>query len=89
MVAGVLREYRIVYDELSYDSDRVKRHMLRLPVDQLFVNVTDLAKYRNYTFELQGMSKFFGVSSPAIVVITDQDGKKYTHKFDATGQPFT
>ena len=75
MVAGVLREYRIVYDELNYDSERVKRHVLRLPSDQLFVNVTKLEMYRNYTFEVQGISKFFGVRSPPIVVITDQDGK--------------
>ena len=75
LVAGVLREYRIAYDELNDHNESVKRHLLRLPVDQLSVNLTDLEKYTNYSFELQGMSKFFGVSSPPIVIITDQDGK--------------
>ena len=75
LVAGVLREYRIAYDELNDRNESVKRHLLRLPIDQLSVNLTDLEKYTNYSFELQGMSKFFGVSSPPIVIITDQDGK--------------
>ena len=75
LVAGVLREYRIVYDELNYRNESVKTHLLRLPIDQLSVNLTDLEKYTNYSFELQGISKFFGVSSPPIVIITDQDGK--------------
>lgn len=74
-VAGVLREYRIVYHELSYDGETVKTHVVRLSIDQLFVNLEGLAMYRNYTFEVQGLSKFFGVRSPPIVVITDQDGK--------------
>ncbi|XP_078350977.1 phosphatidylinositol phosphatase PTPRQ-like isoform X2 [Oculina patagonica] len=73
LVAGVLREYRIVYNELNDRNETVKTHLLRLPVDQLSVNLTDLAKYTNYSFELQGISKFFGVQSPPIVVITDQD----------------
>ena len=75
LVAGVLREYRIAYDELNDRNESVKRHLLRLPVDQLSANLTDLEKYTNYSFELQGISKFFGVSSPPIVIITDQDGK--------------
>ena len=78
MVAGVLREYRIVYEELSYDNEPIQRHTLTLPIDRLFVNLTSLKMYRNYTFELQGISKFFGVRSPPIVIITDQDGKKNT-----------
>ncbi len=77
LVAGVLREYRIVYNELNDRNETVRTHLLRLPVDQLSVNVTDLAKYTNYSFELQGISKFFGVQSPPIVVITDQDGKAH------------
>ena len=79
LVAGVLREYRIAYDELNDRNESVKRHLLRLPVDQLSVNLTDLEKYTNYSFELQGISKFFGVSSPPIVIITDQDGKADMH----------
>lgn len=75
LVAGVLREYRIAYDELNDRNESVKRYLLRLPVHQLSVNLTDLEKYTNYSFELQGISKFFGVSSPPIVIITDQDGK--------------
>lgn len=75
LVAGVLREYRIAYDELNDRNESVKRHLLRLPLDQLSVNLTDLEKYTNYSFELQGISKFFGVSSPPIVILTDQDGK--------------
>ena len=75
LVAGVLREYRIVYDELNDRNESVKRHRLRLPFDQLSVNLTDLERYTNYSFELQGISKFFGVSSPPIVIVTDQDGK--------------
>ena len=75
LVAGVLREYRIAYDELNDRNESVRRHLLRLPVDQLSANLTDLEKYTNYSFELQGISKFFGVSSPPIVIITDQDGK--------------
>lgn len=77
LVAGVLREYRIVSDELNDRNEAVRTHVLRLPVDQLSVNLTDLAKYTNYSFVLQGISKFFGVQSPPIVVITDQDGKAY------------
>ena len=75
LVAGVLREYRIAYYELNDRNESVKRYLLRLPVHQLSVNLTDLEKYTNYSFELQGISKFFGVSSPPIVIITDQDGK--------------
>ena len=77
LVAGVLREYRIVYDELNDRNESVKRHLVKLPIDQLSANLTDLSKYTNYSFELQGISKFFGVRSPPIVVITDQDGKIY------------
>lgn len=79
LVAGVLREYRIVLDELTYDNVPIRRHTIRLSSDNLFVNLTGLAKYRNYTIELQGISKFFGVSSPPIIVITDEDGKKHAH----------
>lgn len=79
LVAGVLREYRIAYDELNDRNESVKKHLLRLPVDRLSVNLTDLEKYTNYSFELQGISKFFGVSSPPIVIITDQDGKAYMY----------
>lgn len=75
LVAGVLREYRIVYDELNDRNESVKRHLLRLPVDHLSVYLTDLEKYTKYSIKLQGISKFFGVSSPPIVIITDQDGK--------------
>ena len=79
LVAGVLREYRIAYDELNDRNESIKRHLLRLPVDHLSVNLTDLEKYTKYSFELQGISKFFGVSSPPIVIITDQDGKEDLH----------
>ena len=75
LVAGVLREYRISYDELNDRNESVKRHLLTLPVDHLSVNLTDLEKYTKYSLKLQGISKFFGVSSPPIVIITDQDGK--------------
>ena len=75
LVAGVLREYRIVYDELNDRNEPIKTHVLRLPIDQLSVNLTNLEKYTKYSFELQGISKFFGVNSPPIVTITDQDGK--------------
>lgn len=80
LVAGVLREYIIVYDELNDRNESVTTHLLRLPVDQLSVNVTGLSKYTNYSFVLQGMSKFFGVRSPPIVVITDEDGKAYAQR---------
>ena len=75
LVAGVLREYRISYDELNDRNESVKKHLLTLPVDHLSVNLTDLEKYTKYSLKLQGISKFFGVSSPPIVIITDQDGK--------------
>ena len=75
LVAGVLTEYRVVYDELNDSKETVKTHILRLTIDQLSVNLTGLSKYTNYSFEVQGISKFFGVQSPPIVVITDQDGK--------------
>lgn len=85
LVAGVLREYRIVLDELTYDNVPIRRHTIRLSSDNLFVNLTGLAKYRNYTIELQGISKFFGVSSPPIIVITDEDGKKHAHEYGERG----
>lgn len=85
LVAGVLREYRIVLDELTYDNVPIRRHTIRLSSDNLFVNLTGLAKYRNYTIELQGISKFFGVSSPPIIVITDEDGKKRAHEYGGRG----
>lgn len=81
MVAGILREYRIVLDELTYDNVPIRRHTIRLSSDNLFVNLTGLSKYRNYTIELQGISKFFGVSSPPIIIITDEDGKKHVHEY--------
>ena len=87
LVAGVLREYRIVLDELTYDNVPIRRHTIRLSSDNLFVNLTGLAKYRNYTIELQGISKFFGVSSPPIIVITDEDGKKHAHEYGGGGTP--
>ena len=80
MVAGVLREYRIVLDELTYENVPIRRQTIRLSSDNLFVNLTGLSKYRNYTIELQGISKFFGVSSPPIIIITDEDGKKHIHE---------
>lgn len=70
-----MREYRVVYVELNDLNDPVKTHTLRLPIDQLSVNLTNLEKYANYSFQIQGISKFFGVNSPPIVIITDQDGK--------------
>ena len=85
LVAGVLREYRIVLDELTYDNVPIRRHTIRLSSENLFVNLTGLAKYRNYTIELQGISKFFGVSSPPIIVITDEDGKKHAHEYGGRG----
>ena len=85
LVAGILREYRIVYKELNDRNEIVGGHVVRLPVDQLSVNLTGLSKYTNYSFVLQGISKFFGVTSPPIVVITDQDGKacKYAMTFES------
>ncbi|PFX17440.1 Receptor-type tyrosine-protein phosphatase F [Stylophora pistillata] len=73
LVAGVLREYRVVYVELNDLNYPVKTHVLRMPIDQLSVNLTNLEKYTNYSFQIQGISKFFGVNSPPIIIITDQD----------------
>ena len=89
LVAGLLREYRIAYDELNDRNESVKRHLLRLPVDQLSVNLTNLEKYTNYSFELQGMSKFFGVSSPLIFCLHYSTGTHKTTMFiyGRVGQP--
>ena len=74
-VAGVLRLYRVLYDEQSSVGQVVKAHTLELPKSNLSIKLGGLRKYTNYTVEVQGVTKYYGERSNSILITTDEDSK--------------
>lgn len=71
-VAGILRNFHITYRALS-NADNTT-YNITLPITDLTLEITNLQKYTNYSFDIKGATKFIGAATEPIIVTTDEDG---------------
>lgn len=71
-VAGILRNFHITYRSLSNVDNTT--YNITLPITDLTLEITNLQKYTNYSFQIKGATKFIGAATEPIIVTTDEDG---------------
>ena len=70
-VAGILRNFHITYRALS-NADNTT-YNITVPITNLTVEITNLRKYTNYSFDISDVTKLFGAATEPIMITTGED----------------
>ena len=71
-VAGILRNFHMTYRPLGTADNTT--YNITLPISELTLEITNLQKYTNYSFDIKGATKFIGAATEPIIITTDEDG---------------
>ena len=76
LVGGILRGYKIFWEEVNYLGDVILVNETRLDnASYEFLDFTGLTKFQEYRFSILAFTKFDGVVSPVISTMSDEDSK--------------
>lgn len=75
-MGGILRGYKIFWEEVNYLGDVILVNETRLDnASYEFLDFTGLTKFQEYRFSILAFTKFDGVVSPVISTMSDEDSK--------------
>jgi hypothetical protein len=75
-VGGILRGYKIFWEEIDYLGNVILQNETRLDnASHDFLDFTALTKFQEYRFSILAFTKFDGVLSPVVSTLTDEDSK--------------
>lgn len=71
LVAGVLKYFYVTYRQL--DAADNTTYNITVPITNLTVEITNLRKYTNYSFDISDVTKLFGAATEPIMITTGED----------------
>ena len=77
LVAGVLKCFYITYRQL--DTADNTTYNITVPITNVTVEITNLRKYTNYSFDIKEVAKLLGASTEPIIITTGEDSKSLLH----------
>ena len=75
LVAGVLKRFYITYRQL--DTADNTTYNITVPITNVTVEITNLRKYTNYSFDIEEVTKFVGAATEPIVITTGEDSTSH------------
>ena len=79
LVTGVQNCFYITYRQL--DTADNTTYNITVPITSVTVEITNLRKYTNYSFDIKDVTKFIGAATQPIIITTGEDGTSYLFSF--------
>ena len=71
LVAGILKYFYITYRQL--DTADNTTYNITVPITNVTVEITNLRKYTNYSFDIKDVTKLVGAEMEPIMITTGED----------------